>query len=221
MVMLEILGTKIEDSGTYTCRATNNWGRDEISVNLECIEKMKGQKPQFTTQIQSLDNLREGQSAHFECTVVPVGDPNLKIEWFHNGEPLRQSSRIKHVSDFGFVVMDIAYVQSHDTGEYVCKASNKYGEDYTKATIKCSGRGGVYLDSLQPDSLAKIRELESSAAGVSAAPSTPVQEPPKFITHIQDITQLKEGQSAHFEARLIPVNDPNLIVRSDIHLCSE
>lgn len=52
MVVLEILGTKIEDSGTYTCRATNKWGQAEISVNLECVDKSKGQKPQFTTQIQ-------------------------------------------------------------------------------------------------------------------------------------------------------------------------
>lgn len=74
---------------------------------------------------QSMDSLKEGDSAHFECTLIPVNDPNLKVEWFHNGQPLRHSSRIKSVSDFGFVVMDIAYVQSHDTGEYICKASNR------------------------------------------------------------------------------------------------
>lgn len=79
MVMLEILGTKIEDSGTYTCVATNKWGRAEISVDLECVDKSKGQKPQFTTQIQNIEGLRDGQSAHFECTLLPVGDPNLKV----------------------------------------------------------------------------------------------------------------------------------------------
>ena len=52
MVVLEILGTKIEDSGTYTCRATNKWGKAEISVTLECIDKSKGQKPKFTTHIK-------------------------------------------------------------------------------------------------------------------------------------------------------------------------
>jgi hypothetical protein len=52
MVVLEILGTKIEDSGEYTCRATNKWGRAEISVQLDCVDKSMGQKPQFTTQIQ-------------------------------------------------------------------------------------------------------------------------------------------------------------------------
>lgn len=52
MVVLEILGTKVEDTGTYTCRATNKWGRAEISVNLECVERIGGQKPQFTTQLK-------------------------------------------------------------------------------------------------------------------------------------------------------------------------
>lgn len=134
------------------------------------------------------------------------------MEWLHNGQPLRQSSRIKHVSDFGYVVMDIAYVQSQDSGEYVCRAFNKYGEDFTRATIKCTGKGGVFLDSLQPEALARIRELESAGAPGPQSPSTPVAEPPHFVTQISDVTQLKEGQSAHFEARLTPVNDPNLVV---------
>lgn len=212
MVVLEVLGTKIEDSGTYSCRATNKWGKDEISVELECVDKSSGQKPRFTTQIQNLVGLKDGQSAHFECTLVPVGDPNMKVEWFHNGKPLRHSTRIKPVSDFGFVLMDIAYVQSHDSGEYVCRASNKYGEDTTRATIQCFGKGGVYLDSLQPDSLAKIRELEGLHGSVPQEQSAPVTEPPKFITQIADVTKLVEGQSAHFEARLTPVTDPDLVV---------
>ncbi|CAG2066043.1 unnamed protein product, partial [Timema podura] len=125
MVVLEILGTKIEDSGKYTCRATNKWGKAEISVQLECVDKSKGQKPHFTSQIQNLVGLKDGESAHFECTLIPVGDPQLKVEWFHNGQPIRHSTRMKFVSDFGFVVLDIGYLQSHDSGEYVCKATNK------------------------------------------------------------------------------------------------
>lgn len=121
MVVLEVLGTKIEDSGNYTCRATNKWGQAEISVTLGCVDKSGGQPPKFTSQIQSLAGLKDGQSAHFECTLVPVGDPDMKVEWFVNGKPIRHSTRIKPVSDFGYVLLDIAYVQSHDSGEYVCK----------------------------------------------------------------------------------------------------
>lgn len=74
---------------------------------------------------QSLEGLKDGDSAHFECTLTPVNDPELKVEWFHNGKPIFHKNRVKMVSDFGFVVMDIAYVQSHDSGEYVCRAWNK------------------------------------------------------------------------------------------------
>lgn len=213
MVVLEVLGTKIEDSGTYSCRATNKWGQAEISVTLGCTDKSGGQPPKFTSQIQSLAGLKDGQSAHFECTLVPVGDPDMKVEWFVNGKPIRHSTRIKPVSDFGYVLLDIAYVQSHDSGEYVCRASNKYGEDFTKASIECFGKSGVFYDSLQPESLARIRELENAYAGQqSAVPSTPTGEAPKFTTQIVDISKLVEGQSAHFEARLTPVTDPDLVV---------
>lgn len=94
---------------------------------------------------------------------------------------------------------------------YFVYLSYRYGEDYTRATLQCTGKGGVYIDSLQPDSLARIRELESYTE--QPIPQTPaVMEAPKFVTQLSDITQLKEGQSAHFEARLTPVNDANLTV---------
>ncbi|GBP17594.1 Titin, partial [Eumeta japonica] len=183
----------------------------EISCTLECVEKPRGQKPRFTSHIQSLEGLKDGQSAHFECTLIPVNDPELKVEWYHNGKLMRHSNRIKTVSDFGYVVLDISYLQDHDSGEYVCRAFNKYGEDFTRATLNCRGRGGVFYDSLQPDSLQRIRELECpQLPGEPAAPV--VAEPPKFITHIKDVTKLVEGQSVHFEARLTPITDPDLKV---------
>lgn len=58
MVVLEILGTVIKDTGTYTCRATNKWGKAEISVNLECVERTGGQRPQFTSQLK-VDTIKE------------------------------------------------------------------------------------------------------------------------------------------------------------------
>lgn len=88
----------------------------------------------------------------------------------------------------------------------------RYGEDTTRATIKCKGKGGVYLDSLQPDALARIKELESQQSQQPSQSAAPADQPPKFITQISDVVNLKEGQSAHFEARLTPVNDPNLVV---------
>lgn len=70
-------------------------------------------------------NLKDGMSAHFECNVLPKNDPELKIDWKFNGKPIPISSRIKTVADFGFVMLDISSVDSKDSGEYVCTASNR------------------------------------------------------------------------------------------------
>jgi len=67
---------------------------------------------------------------------------------------------------------------------------------------------------LQPTSLARIRELENATGQPVGLASSPTSEAPKFTTQLVDITSLKEGQSAHFEARVTPVNDPNLVVCS-------
>ena len=72
-----------------------------------------------------MKNLQDGMSAHFECAVTPVNDPDLRIDWKFNGQPLQNSSRIKTVSDFGYVMLDIAFVDSRDSGEYICTATNK------------------------------------------------------------------------------------------------
>ncbi|XP_022243271.1 titin-like [Limulus polyphemus] len=213
MVVLEIMGVVVEDSGQYTCRATNKWGKAEITVTLETVDRARGQRPQFTTQLKSMVGLKEGASGHFECTLVPVGDPAMKVEWFHNGQPLRDSSRIKTLSDFGYVVMDISFVHVEDSGEYICVATNKYGSDTTRCVVECTGHGKIFRDSLQPQSLQKIAALEGYSHYQSqVSTELTVNQPPKFETQIQPLTTLVEGQSAHFETQVSPINDPNLKV---------
>ena len=45
--------------------------------------------PKFKTQIQPQTRLMESQPAHFECKLTPIGDPNMKVEWYKDGELLR------------------------------------------------------------------------------------------------------------------------------------
>jgi len=75
--------------------------------------------------LQDILNLRDGQSVHLQASLVPVHDQNLCVEWKFNGKPLPNSSRIKTVCDFGYVMLDIAAADSRDSGEYTCRAYNK------------------------------------------------------------------------------------------------
>jgi hypothetical protein len=103
-----------------------------------------------------------------------------------------------------------------DRSTYLNLVTDRYGTDTTKATCHCLFKVGVMGDTLQPKSLEKIRELEFLPS--RAEPPTPeVLEAPKFITQIQELSRIIESQSAHFEAKLTPTNDPNLKVGVTIY----
>lgn len=212
MCVIEIEGIKMLDTGTYTCHARNDYGEDSTSFTIAVKEYSSGRPPRFTKQLIPLDNLRDHDSAHFESTLVPVGDPDLTVEWFKDGEPLPLSSRVKTVYDFGFVSLDLSDVNELDTGEYECRAKNKFGSDRVRAFLRCiGGHRGIDYGTLQPDSYARILELEGFGKEKRDMTTPYKLQPPLFIEHFQPLV-LTEGQSAHFEAKLIPIGDPALKV---------
>ncbi|KIH55889.1 immunoglobulin I-set domain protein, partial [Ancylostoma duodenale] len=92
--------------------------------------------PKFTTQLASPPELLEGQMAHLEAQITPVADPSLKIEWFHDGNPVKHSNRMKMIHDFGFVVLEMSPAEPQDTGKWTCRATNKNGTDEVSCDIK-------------------------------------------------------------------------------------
>lgn len=60
----------------------------KIPIPIEEEEAMF-EKPIFTQLLTGPSELIEGQNAHFECRVLPVGDSNLKFEWYVNGNELK------------------------------------------------------------------------------------------------------------------------------------
>lgn len=48
-----------------------------------------------------------GQGVNLETFCVPVGDPDMKLEWFLGGEPLLFKSSFTPVYDYGFVGLAI------------------------------------------------------------------------------------------------------------------
>lgn len=182
----------------------------------ETVTEERGKAPVFTVPLSNVDNLREGESAHFEARLTPTDDPKLKVEWFWNGKPLRTGSRFRTFCDFGFVILEISPVYPEDSGEYSCRAFNDYGEAVTTCSMKAQGKRSIILESQLPKGMEgtidKIAELEG--LGVAATLPTPEEDsgkPPEFITTPSDLT-LSENALAHFECRLTPINDPSMRV---------
>ena len=160
IVIFEIGNVSSTDAGSYSCTATNKFGTATSFMSLSFQEEKSSHCPKFVEQLEDKLNLKDGESVHMQCALEPINDPDLKVSWFFNDQPLPNSSRIKSVADFGYVMLDISGVDSRDTGKYTCRAWNKYGEDSVSCQLECKGQSGVQSKSLHPDSLAKIRTFE-------------------------------------------------------------
>jgi titin len=89
--------------------------------------------PSFSVPLQNFDDLTEGDFVRLECRLQPVNDPNLIVEWFHNGDLVRNTSRMKAIHDFGLVVLELFPTEPQDNGIWLCRATNAQG----KAEIQC------------------------------------------------------------------------------------
>merc|ERR1712088_1266169 len=172
--------------------------------------------PRFTTPISNIAGLKEGENAHFEGRLQPTDDPNMTIEWFWNGKALKAGSRIRTFCDFGFVILEISPMYPEDAGEYTCRAKNALGEAVTSATLTCSGKRNIILDSQLPTGMEgamdKIADLEGlGRARAEQQTEEDLNQPPEFLSTLEDLL-LAENSLAHFETRLTPINDPSMKV---------
>ena len=130
-----------------------------------------------------------------------------------DGKPLEASSRITNFFNFGYVALTIKFITIHDRGVYTCLARNALGEVTTAAKLTVITKHDVMVDSQHPEGLEKIRYLEDdSRYSRSVKEETSISIKPKFLGPMKGTNKIVEGQKAHFEIRLEPQNDPNLIV---------
>ena len=68
------------------------------------------------------------------------------------------------------------------------------------------------MDSQHPEGWEKMQEMESRRVGGRLEVEEPTISSPKFLKQLQGVTTLAEGQHAHFEAQIEPINDSKLRV---------
>ncbi|CAJ0920993.1 unnamed protein product, partial [Mesorhabditis belari] len=171
--------------------------------------------PRFTTQLVSPPELLEGEIAHLEAQVVPVADPRLRIEWFHDGQPIRNSNRMRMVSDFGFVVLDIHPGEPQDSGTWKCVATNDWGSAECEAQLKIVATGGVFYEWQSPaERKERIEQLEEWIHRPKEELAQPAQDfdAPHFTQELIDLGMLNEAEATAFVCVLEPIGDPTMRV---------
>lgn len=115
---LLIEATSEEDSGRYTCTATNGIGEGGsafIFYNVQVFE------PPEVNMESSQQFVTWGQSAKFTCNVG--GNPQPSVVWLRNAETLLPSSKHK----ISRKILRVNSVGPEDDGIYQCVAENEVG----------------------------------------------------------------------------------------------
>ncbi len=129
----------------------------------EDVDESVQMAPRFLTKPKSLDGLREGQNAHFECKLEPVADASLKVEWFKGGRPITVGHRFRPIHDFGYVALDIIGLIAEDSGEYTCRAVNKIGSDETVVHLSCNNSRQIVTEAQHEVGFDKLQYLEDKS----------------------------------------------------------
>lgn len=199
-------------------RKLENRAPPELEVPVKSL-----QPPQFITQMMPLNDLKEGDAAHFECRLVPTDDPKLEVNWYFNGQPLTSGHRYRTMHDFGIVSLDILDVYAEDSGEYTCRAVNQAGQDLTSVSLHCRPKPSLIYQTQLPNKtmemgIQRLAELESSrttsttttltpgenrdgAAPDSDQDSRPKLSAPEFVTE-PEAQEVIEGEYTRFSARI-------------------
>ncbi|XP_056415940.1 brother of CDO isoform X2 [Hyla sarda] len=145
---LLIEATSEEDSGTYTCTATNgagDGGSAFIFYNVQVFE------PPEVNMESTQQVVTWGQSAKFTCNVR--GNPQPSVVWLRNAVPLLPSSRHR----ISRRILRVNTVGPEDDGIYQCVAENEVGSAQA-LTFLMTVRTGAFPN------LAEERDVPSPTA---------------------------------------------------------
>ena len=177
-----------EDSGKYTCKASNAKGSVETSSNIKVLPKApKGvanggasgggsqTHPRIYRHLQSC-SVKDGDQVTLECTIT--GDTSYDVVWLHNEKEIKPSKDFNYVNKGNNYALEISEVFPEDEGTYTCEAFNDAGECFTTCSMQVEVPGDpqppigspklkTFPKSLtinRGESAAFVAELESGAA---------------------------------------------------------
>lgn len=97
----------MEDTGRYTCMATNEYGQASTSAFFRVLKVEKeAAPPKFVNSLKDQE-CKEGEVCNFECEVE--GWPEPELVWLVDDQPLRPSHDFKLQYDGQKAKLQIMY----------------------------------------------------------------------------------------------------------------
>ena len=175
------------------------------------------QKPFFKQKIESIKTTTLG-GAHFECRLIPIGDPTMKVQWLLDDKPLEHANRIQTMFEFGYTSLDILNCYPRDTGVISCRATNAHGGTETSATLIVKEDRSTKFAQKEGRAMELISQKEKEMRPPSESPThsvSPTKEmsddviAPQIVSVPEDI-ETAEGQTMRFHVRATGNPPPKL-----------
>ena len=103
-----------------------------VAFSAATARKPRLEEPEFITKLKPTDVV-EGNNVRLKCRWT--GRPTPEIQWYHNGDPVKDSRRVKVFSDDESSTLTITQATFDDEGEYKCVARNDSGSATCKAEV--------------------------------------------------------------------------------------
>lgn len=114
----------IENTGTYSCEATNSEGSAISNCSLTVIAK-----PRFAETLTDWPAVVPHSDLVMHVRVT--GHPRPQVKWFKDNVQLEKSQKYK----FDDRTLTISDVQESDKGEYTCEAANNLGKATASSNV--------------------------------------------------------------------------------------
>lgn len=138
--------TKPEDSGNYSCVASNSSGNQTGFGALTVNSPAK-----FIQKIKSVESV-ENETISFNIKIA--GNPKPTIKWMKNDHELKiDNKHIKMIEEENnSYLLTIDHITKDDAGKYSCKITNEYGSDITDGNLNIAGK---------PSFIQKLSDIEA------------------------------------------------------------
>ncbi|UYV62107.1 Dscam [Cordylochernes scorpioides] len=164
-----------DDSGNYTCVASNSAGRDAFTAILLVRGTMADGAPSIdvfvivgvflvmdtgfflipTVSASALEppsilpfhfpDAGDGTIFAQALCGLRKGDGDIEFKWYHNGKPVISSGHVTITTHPRFSAIYIDKISSEDSGNYTCVASNSAGRDAFTAILLVRGGDGTLI----------------------------------------------------------------------------
>ncbi|MBN3302329.1 HMCN1 protein, partial [Amia calva] len=178
---LHLTQAQVDDTGRYTCVASNEAGEVSRHFNLKVLDPPRINGSDFPEEVSVVVN----HALELLCTATGIPIPTLT--WMKDGRPLPHTDSVRVLR--GGEVLRIGSAQVENTGRYTCLASSPAGDDDKEFLVRVHVPPNIAGES-RPQDLSVLQNRQVTLECKSDAVPPPT------------LTWLKDGEPLQASPRL-------------------